>query len=62
MAETSGCCPASAKADYMIKVIVLRVHRATASSGLPPKPDISLRRLGDAKGLACVKTQKIGKP
>ena len=50
MAETSGCCPASAKADYMIKVIVLRVHRATASSGLLPKPDISLRRLGDAKG------------
>ena len=34
MAETSGCCPASAKADYMIKVIVLRVHRATASSGI----------------------------
>jgi hypothetical protein len=34
----------------MIKVIVLRVHRATASSGLLPKPDISLRRLGDAKG------------
>ena len=50
MAETSGCCPASAKADYMIKVIVLRVYRATASSGLPPKPDLSLRRLGDAKG------------
>ena len=50
MAETSGCCPASAKADYMIKVIVLRAHRAAASSGLPPKPDISLRRLGDAKG------------
>ena len=36
MAETSGCCPASAKADYMIKVIVLRVHRATASSGIAP--------------------------
>ena len=36
MAETSGCCPASAEADYMIKVIVLRVRRATASSGLPP--------------------------
>ena len=34
----------------MIKVIVLRVYRATASSGLPPKPDLSLRRLGDAKG------------
>ena len=35
----------------MIKVIVLRVHRATASFGLPPpKPDISVRRLGDAKG------------
>ena len=34
----------------MIEVIVLRVRRATASSGLPPKPDISLRRLGDAKG------------
>jgi hypothetical protein len=37
----------------MIKAIVLRVRRATASSGLPrwpPKPDISLRRLGDAKG------------
>ena len=32
MAETSGCCPASPKAD----VIVLRVRRATASSGLPP--------------------------
>ena len=50
MAETSGCGPASAKADYMIKVIVLRVRRATASSGLHPKPDISLRRQGDAKG------------
>ena len=36
MAETSGCCPASAKADYMIKVIVLRVHRGTASSGIAP--------------------------
>ena len=34
----------------MIKMIVLRVHRATASSGLLPKPDISLHRLGDAKG------------
>ena len=49
MAETSGCCPASAKADYMIKVIVLKVRRATAPSGLPLKPDIWLRRLGDLR-------------
>ena len=62
MAETSGCCPASAKADYMIKVIVLRVHRATASSGLPPKPDISLRRLGDAKGRAMAQSQAALQP
>ena len=43
MAETSGCCPASAKADYMIKVIVLKVRCATAPSGV--RPDILRRRL-----------------
>jgi hypothetical protein len=37
MAETSGCCPASAKADYGL-------------FRFAPEPDISLRRLGDAKG------------
>ena len=31
MVETSGCCPASAKADYTIKVIALRVRRITAN-------------------------------
>ena len=50
MAETSGCCPASAKADYMIKMIVLKVRCATAPSRLPLRPDIGLRRLADSKG------------
>jgi hypothetical protein len=44
MVETCGCCPA--KAD----VIVLRVRRANGLFRFAPKPDISLLRLGDAKG------------